>query len=91
MAKRPAVYEFLRETSNLAADDLLAAAMVDAEPPYCGHAAQVLVDRARPAGLAGAVKKFHLLRKEAQEHVVAHAEPSAGLEGHVAQQVVADH
>lgn len=68
--KRPAIFDHLSETQNLAADELLLAAMEKAEAPYCGYAAEVLIRRRRPAGLTGAVRNFHSLQPESRETIV---------------------
>lgn len=66
LASLPAIYDALRNSANLAADDLLLSTLEDLETEYQIHALVALFDRGQQGVLAQLVERYHSLSRICQ-------------------------
>ncbi len=71
MSTLPRTYRFLAGLQDAAADEALAAGTRLLEGPYLRFAVEVVLQRARPEGLAALLDCYHRLPADLQDRVVA--------------------
>ena len=69
MARVELLYKWLAREADAPTDEILAAALANAEPEYVARIAALLLDRRREAAWAGLVANYHRLAPEQQQRM----------------------
>lgn len=73
MSQAQKIYDFLAQSGNPAADDLLNLAMDFSEEPYKSALFETIIDRGRTRSSAGIISQFHLMDSARQAMIVQRA------------------